>query len=144
MKKILFLVFAAALLHASDWIGVYSRIDKVVFEPGNGEAQAVQIWGVFSMADSTDRNSYGPPTRGYLYLKLDRNADGTRAEWNDFKKLAGSGQVVGFASRGVKPRLRKPGESPANPDLYTAGNPPARLRVDTQYTPARNLLDFKD
>jgi hypothetical protein len=85
---------------ASDPIGIYALIDKVVLEPSEGNPQRVQIWGAFSVADRADRNAYSPPVRGYFYYALPGEKDETaRAEWNDLKATAGSGQIIAFASR---------------------------------------------
>src|SRR5438093_473652 len=64
------LLAAGAVAHASDRIGVYARVDKVVLEPDAQAPQRVQVWGVFAIADSRDPNAYRPPARGYLYYTL--------------------------------------------------------------------------
>ena len=71
LAKVL-LVFAGsvALAQASDPTAVYARVDKVVLEPNANSPETIQVWGVFSLAKSNDRNAYLPPARGYLYFKL--------------------------------------------------------------------------
>ena len=57
----------AARLDASDPIGLYAVIDKVVVEPAQGQPQRIQIWGSFALADTTNKDDYGTAQRGYLY-----------------------------------------------------------------------------
>jgi hypothetical protein len=135
------LVFAASLpaSFASDFTGVYTKIDRVVIE--NGTAQ---IWGVFAAAKPDDRNEYLPPVRGYLYFKPGPNAEMTRNEWNDLKQVAGTGEIVAFSSRPFTARIRKSGEKPENPDSYAVNTGVTRVRGRTDYAPVRALLDFKD
>jgi hypothetical protein len=133
-----------ALAHASDFVGVYARIDKVVIEPNSDSPERIQVWGVFSLADPGDRQNYLPPARGYLYFTLDRNPQAARTEWNDLKQVAGSGQIVAFGSRGQKQRLRKSGEKPESPDPYITNMGLTKVSGKTEYPPVKALLDYKD
>jgi hypothetical protein len=113
----------------SDWVGAYAIIDKVVFEPGTGTPQHVQLWGDFSLATKGDRNNYDAPQRGYLYFKIKPGKEEpTLKEWNDLKTLAGTGQVVGI---GVRYQLaftvRKSEDKPASPDEYYIGSGLVRM-----------------
>jgi len=141
-----FLIAAAglALAHASDFNGVYARIDKVVREPSSDSPERIQIWGVFSLADPADRQNYLPPARGYLYFKLDSNPQAARAEWNDLKQIAGSGQIVSFGARGHKLRLRNSDEKPESPDPYLTNIGLTKVNGRTDYPPVKALLDYKD
>ena len=104
-----------------------------------------RCWGVFSLANPNDRNSYRPAARGYLYLKIERNPEATRNEWNDLKQVAGSGEVVAFLGRfSPGPRLRRPEEKPDEPDPYMLNIGVTKVRSRTDYPPVRALLDFKD
>jgi hypothetical protein len=132
-----------ALAHASDFTGVYARIDKVVLEPNSDSPERIQIWGVFSLVDPRDA-SYLPPARGYLYFKLDRNPQAARAEWNDLKQVAGSAQIVSFGLRGQKTSLRKSGDKPENPDPYATNVGVTKVSGRTDYPPVKALLDYKD
>ena len=102
--SVLFRTFAvlAALpaLFASDFTGVYARIDRVVIEDGTA-----QIYGVFAVASPDNRNDYLAPVRGYLYFKTGANAEMTRNEWNDLKSVAGTGEIVAFGSRPFTARM---------------------------------------
>ena len=134
------LVLAAAVpLLASDFIGVYAKIDRVVIDN-----DTAQIWGVFAAAKPDDRNDYLPPARGYLYFKAGQNAEMTRKEWNDLKQVAGTGEIVAFSARPFTARIRKSGEKPENPDTYSINTGITRVRGKTDYAPVRALLDFRD
>ena len=139
-------VLACAALspaHASDFTGVYARIDKVVLEPIAGTPERVQIWGVFSLAKSSNRVDYETPARGYLYFRLDRDPDAARREWNDLKQVAGTGEIVAFGNRSQPARLRTK-EKPADPDPYVVNVGVTKVRNRTDYPPVRALLDFKN
>jgi len=99
---------------ASDPIGIYAIVDKVVLEPADGNPQRIQIWGAFCLAEAGG-DRYAAPVRGYLYCKLPpEKANVALAEWSDLKSLAGTGQCIGFGSRySKKPRTRT-GQGPKN------------------------------
>jgi hypothetical protein len=126
-------------LFASDFTGVYAKIDRVVIE--NGTAQ---VWGVFAAAKPEDRNDYLAPVRGYLYFKPGPNAELARNEWNDLKEVAGKGEIVAFGTRPFTAQIHKSGEKPANPDVYTMNTGVNRVRGKTDYAPVRSILEFKD
>jgi hypothetical protein len=119
-----FLLFSSSSLvcHASDPIGIYALVHKVVFEPNDNTPERVQIWGIFALAEGRGEN-YRPPQRGYLYFKLkEGNATLCRNEWNDLKSVAGRDQIVGFGSRyEIKATVRKPSAKPENPETYPLG-----------------------
>jgi hypothetical protein len=102
-------VFLATAARASDPVGVYALIDKVVLEPKGEAAQRVKIWGAFCVATRRG-DEYTPPQRGYLYLAAPRGQEATcRTEWVDLKRVADTGQVVAFGSRyGSKVAVRRP------------------------------------
>src|ERR1700704_5829941 len=106
------LLTAAAPLRASDPVGVYGVIDKVVFEPNEADATAVQIWGAFALAVPRSSNGeqtrpaggfgntangevYTPVQKGYLYATCPKGKETLcRNEWSDLKSLAGKQEVV--------------------------------------------------
>src|SRR6516162_7268838 len=99
------LVIGVAAATASDLIGVYALVDKVVLEPNDSAPERIQIWGTFMLADGNRGDALLPPQRGYMYFTLPPIGPGTasqqsatKAEWNDLKKIAGTGQPVGFGS----------------------------------------------
>jgi hypothetical protein len=105
------LTTAATPATVSDRVGVYGVVDRVVFEPNEANPTAVQVWGVFSIAQiwytrddqlvsGPDFNAYYPAQRGYLYYRInDTNPEATLAEWRDLREIAGSGVGVAFGSR---------------------------------------------
>jgi hypothetical protein len=131
---------------ASDFIGVYARVDRVVMEPNADAPQMVQVWGVFAVADPANRNDYLPPVKGWMYFKLpDRNPEMAKTEWADLKRMAGGKQVVAFGVRtGVRLRVRKADEKPESPDAYPLGSGMVKVRSDTEYAPVKSVASFKD
>ena len=134
----------AAVVRASDRVAVYAKVDKVILEPSTGEPAAIQVWGVFSVAQAGNPNDYQPAARGYLYYRLPSRVDLARREWTDLQSVAGTGEIVAFGSRweGV-PRLRQINDKPANPDPYTLNTGLTKVRGNNQYAPIRAVLDFK-
>jgi hypothetical protein len=118
-----FLVGTAA--RASDYIGGYLMVDKVILEPADSPTK-IQIWGSFALASEPKGDNYNDPVRGYLYYQAPSGKeDVCRKEWSDMKKAAGTGQVIGFASRydlKALGKVRKANEKPETPDTYPLAN----------------------
>jgi len=139
---------------ASDYSDVYARIDKVVFEPSAEAPERVQIWGVFAISEKfPSATDYQPAKRGYLYFQLGQHGDPRSApdtkviatEWNDLKRVAGTGQIVSFGLRMMDaPRFRKADEKPADPDRYLSNTGVVKVSSDTDYPPIKSIADFKD
>lgn len=125
----------------SDWTGVYARVDKVVFEPNETAPERIQIWGAFALASKENRNSYEPAQLGYLYYSLKPDKEEIcRKEWADLKSIAGSGQIIGFGSRGQPARLRKAKENASDPDVYPVANGLQKINDrPSDYGPIREL-----
>jgi hypothetical protein len=140
-------IAGASVAHASDMIGVYARVDKVVLEPSEGQAQRIQVWGVFALADPQDPNTYGAPARGYVYYALPSNAALARREWVDLQRVAGTDQIVGFGTRwsksGKRVRVRKADERPELPDEYTMDIGLQKVSGRADYAPVRSINEFK-
>jgi hypothetical protein len=125
MKRMVFsslaaLLLAAAWAQASDPVGIYALIDKVVQEPKDGTPERIQVWGVFVLG-SNRGNEHTPPMRGYMYFSTTPGKEELcRREWADLKKIAGTGQVVAFGSSYAptghvrKPQPRKETAPPAD------------------------------
>jgi len=116
------LMFTAATLTASDPVGVYAIVQKVIFEPNDTAPQRIQIWGVFALADTArGGNFYTKPQRGYLYFSLPAGKEAIALkEWADFKSVAGTGQGVAFGTRySSRGKVRPESEKPASPDSYS-------------------------
>ena len=68
---VLTLLFGACQLSAlaSDPIGIYALVDKVVFEPNEKAPERIQVWGAFAIAEGYG-STYDKAQRGFLYYKL--------------------------------------------------------------------------
>lgn len=107
---------------ASDPVGIYAFVDKVVLEPNDTAPERIQIWGGFALAEGNGYK-YAPAQRGYMYFKVKPDKETLcRNEWADLKSLAGTGKIVGFGGR-YQPRgtVRKADAKPADPDVYPIG-----------------------
>jgi hypothetical protein len=127
----------AVTLRASDFVGVYAVVDKVVLEPAESAPQRIQIWGAFALSDGKSGSNYGPAQRGYLYYECPAGQDAVcRREWTDLKNVAGKDTGVGFGAR-YKPtgRIRKADEKPATPDAYPIERGIVRLSAGHESLP---------
>jgi hypothetical protein len=115
----------------------------VVLEPA-GAPTTIQVWGSISLASKMGGATYATPQRGYLYYKAPAGKEAVcRKEWNDLKKMAGTGHVIGFGSSyemKAVGRIRRADRKPEAPDPYPVGNGLVKLEPDTDYLPVRNLL----
>lgn len=120
---LLALLTAGLPAQASDQVGTYALIDRVVLEPGGDTPERVQLWGVFAQADGKPGDRYLPAQRGYLYYGIDpQKREVCRREWADFQAIAGTGQALGFGGRYLpNGRIRKATEKPEAPDPYPVG-----------------------
>jgi hypothetical protein len=112
-------VVMSVVLHASDFVGIYGVVEKVVLEPSDTAPQRVQVWGAFALADGRG-STYQAPQRGYLYYTCPSGQESIcRKEWADLKSVAGKNTGVGFGQR-YKPtgRIRGAQEKAASPDPY--------------------------
>jgi hypothetical protein len=134
---------AGAAARGSERIGGFMLVDKVALSPSDSPT-TIQVWGAFSQVTEDKGASYGAPQRGYLYFKAPAGKEAAcRKEWNDLKKAAGTGQVVGYGSNFDRKGLgavRKSSERPQSPDEYPLAIGLAKFRPDTNYAPVRNLL----
>lgn len=114
--------FTVAPLRASDPVGCYGIIEKVVLEPNDLEPTAIQIWGVFALSTAPyTGNTYNAVQKGYLYYTCPKGKDSTcLAEWFDLKKMTGTGEVIGFGNRygNSVTRVRPATETVASADVY--------------------------
>jgi hypothetical protein len=130
---------------ASDPVGIYALVDKVVFEPNATNPDRIQIWGAFAIAEGSGY-TYKSAERGYLYYKVNpENPTACRNEWNDLKSVAGTGQIVAFGSRyGEKGVLRKKETKPGNPDLYPVAMGLTKVKEEKDYEPIKQLAKLRD
>ena len=119
----------AVTLRASDFVGVYTVVEKVVLEPSDTAPQRIQIWGAFALSDRKSGSTYGPAERGYLYYTCPAGQETVcRKEWNDLKAVAGKDIGVGFGQRYKDTgRIRKADDKPESPDLYPIDRGVVRL-----------------
>jgi hypothetical protein len=130
----------AIVAHASDRIGIYAVVDRVVLEPNEQNPERIQVWGAFAVATRNDRDNYDAVQRGYLYFTAAGANAMTRAEWKDLKSVAGTKQIVGFSSRlGQNVRVRAASDTPATPDSYVTGVGVNLIRPNIDYAPIRAL-----
>jgi len=137
-------IFTAATLRASDPVGVYAIVQKVVFEPNDKAHERIQIWGVFALADTArGGNFYTKPQRGYLFYSLPKGKESTALkEWADFKSVAGTGQGIAFGGRhSALGRVRPDSEKPASPDSYSPDSSYANGIGVTKVNPAPGYQD---
>lgn len=129
---------------ASDWTGVYARVDRVVFEPNATTPERIQIWGAFAMATKGNRNTYEAAQRGYLYYSLKLGSEDTcKKEWADIKAVAGSGQIIAFGGRNQPGRVRKADDKPADPDVYPLDHGLSKVNAGRgDYGPIRELMSL--
>jgi hypothetical protein len=125
----------------SDAIGIFARVDKVVFEPNAEAPERIQIWGAFALAGRENGNVYRAPQRGYLYYSLKPGKEEVcRKEWADLKAVAGTDQIIGFGMRYQPVHLRKAEDKPADPDVYPVGYGMAKMSDrGSDYPPIRDL-----
>jgi hypothetical protein len=135
-------LLAATTARASDPIGGYAIVDRVALD-SNDAPTTIQIWGSFSLATSRGGNSYSNPERGYLFYKVPAGKETVcRKEWNDLKKAAGAGQVIGFGSSyelNALGKVRKANEKPEAPDVYPVANGLVKVPENAGYGPILNL-----
>jgi len=129
--------------HASDPVGIYALVNKVVLEPNDTAPERIQILGAFAIAEGSG-DKYKTAERGYLYFKINpEKAQLCRNEWMDLKAVAGTGQIVSFASRyQQKGTLHQPRSKPQDPDVYPLAFGLHKVRPESDYPPIKQLLKF--
>jgi hypothetical protein len=127
----------AVTLRASDMVGVYAVVEKVLLEPSDAAPQRIQIWGAFALSDQKSGSSYGAAQRGYLYYSCPAGRETVcRREWEDLKAVAGKDTGVGFGARYKETgRIRKADETPASPDVYPIERGVVRLSAGHESLP---------
>jgi hypothetical protein len=115
-------MLAAPVARASDPIGIYGFVDRVILEPNDTAPERIQVWGGFALAKEGAGNvQYYDAERGYLYFKLrPGDEEVCKKEWADLKSVAGTKQIVSFGTRYdyPQPTLRKSDAKVEKPDVY--------------------------
>ena len=115
---VMFVLGVTDRIAASDLTGIYAVIDRVTPTSVGQPDETIQVRGLFSLAFGGGFN-YKPPVYGYMFFRLKKGQEAVcRKEWADFKRVAGTGQCIAFASR-YRPlgRVRKLSEKPVKPDV---------------------------
>ena len=130
-------VLAVVTLQASDFVGVYAVVEKVVLEPSETAPERIQIRGAFALSDGKRGSGYGEAKRGYLYYSCPAEQLALcRKEWADLQTVAGKNIGVGFGGRFIATgRVRKADEAPASPDVYPIERGITRLSADHESLP---------
>jgi hypothetical protein len=137
------LCLASSTASASDPVGVYAYVDKVVLEPSDGQPERIQIWGGFAVAEGRG-DTYAAAKRGYMYYSVKPGEEEIcRKEWNDLKSLAGSEQFVAFGTR-HKPKgtVRAADAKPEKPDVYPTGFGLTKIKKH-DYAPIKDLAELR-
>jgi hypothetical protein len=133
LVTMLILSFVSVVVYASGPIGIYSIVEKVVFEPNEQAPERIQVWGAFAYADGgliQTEKGFSAVKKGYLYFRDPTRSPTILKEWRDLKAIAGTGQAVAFGTYiyiGAFPT--QPGERPPNGIYLPAGGDPIDLRV---------------
>jgi hypothetical protein len=130
---------------ASDPVGIYALVDKVVFEPNEANPERIQVWGAFAIAEGNGY-TYRNAERGYLYYKVNPEKPTIcHNEWADLKSVAGTGQIVAFGSRyGEKGTLRQKESKPEHPDVYPVAMGVTKAKGEKDYEPLKQLAKLRD
>jgi hypothetical protein len=140
------LVLGATTLpvRASDPIGIYALVDRVVLEPNESAPESIQIVGAFALAEGRGEK-YAAAQRGYLYYKLKPGKETVcRNEWADLKSIAGTGKIVGFGMRySHNGAIRKSDTKPENPEVYPVGFGVQKIS-SKDYQPLNELNALKE
>jgi len=130
---------------ASDPVGIYALVDKVVFEPSEASPERIQVWGAFAIAEGNGY-TYKNAERGVLYYKVNsEKSTACRNEWTDLKTVAGTSQIVAFGSRyGEKGKLRKKDAKVENPDVYPVAMGLTKVKGKDDYEPLKQLAKLRD
>ena len=123
-------------IKASDPVGIYCLVTNVVMSPNEQSPLTAQVWGACAPSTGGVMEDgkfvpgwYETPRKGYLYYTAPKGQEAVaQREWADFKRVAGTGEVVGFASRRQNVgRIRLASETPSNPDVYPIHNGVTKL-----------------
>ena len=134
---------------ASDPVGMYCLVSNVVLSPNEQAPMTAQIWGACAPSTGGVMEDgkfvpgwYETPRKGYLYYSLPKGLETVaQREWADFKRVAGTGDVVGFGSRRQNlGRIRLAGEQPRDPDVYPIHNGVTKMKADYVNNSAYNGL----
>jgi hypothetical protein len=123
-------------------IGIYAVIDQVTFEPDGPLPNMVRISGECVVPVPMSSGLYKAPERGRLYFRIPPGREReARKDWIELKKIAATGQVVGFASYWVPNpnhslEVRVPTDDGASsPGTYPLAHPKGIVKAGDQNDP---------
>lgn len=131
-------ILTGVSMKASDPVGIYCIVTNVVMAPDDKAPATAQIWGACATATGGVMEDgkfvpgwYAQPKKGYLYYSAPKGQESIATrEWSDLKKVAGTGEVVGFAARSQNVgRIRLMTEQPRDPDVYPIHNGITKLNA---------------
>ena len=134
---------------ASDPVGMYCLVTNVVMAPNEQHPTTAQVWGACAPANGGVMEDgtfvpgwYETPRKGYLYYSAPKGKEEIcLREWTDLKRVAGTGDVVGFGSRRQQMgRIRLATEAPRDPDLYPIHNGVSKISAQYVSNSAYNGL----
>jgi hypothetical protein len=139
---VLLSLISTAVIAKQCSIGIYGVIDQVTFDPQGPLPNMVRISGVFVVPVPMSSGLYQAPQPGYLYFRIPPGREReARKDWNELRKFAGTGQVVGFTSYWVpKPnhslevRVHTDGDT-ASPVAYPLAHPKGIVKAGDQNDP---------
>lgn len=137
-------MFSGATANASDPVGVYAYVDKVVIEPSEGKPERIQIWGGFALAEGRGSDTYAKAKPGYMYFSIKPGEEEIcRKEWNDLKSMAGKDEYVAFGAR-YKPRgtVRAADAKAEKPEEYPTGFGLTKVKKH-DYAPIKDLAELR-
>jgi hypothetical protein len=139
------LLFGATAARGSGALGVIAVIDKVVSEPSGEAPERIRVWGtfVFAREEAGKATDYGLPAYGFLYYTSAAGKETEcRREWEEMRKAAGTGSVIGWAdsSLGIPlGKVRRPGAPAGEPDPYPLGFGLLKFARESTSAPVRSL-----
>lgn len=132
----------ALIVHASDPVGIYGIVEKVVFEPNEQSPERIQIWGAFAAVEGTGQGFFNVK-KGYLYFVDPVRSDIIRKEWRDLKAIAGTGQAIAFSNWAYLGNLaRQPGERASHGFYLPGGGYVIDLRVRPESEPLASPASY--
>lgn len=143
LASVVVLALGSSSALASDPVGVYAFVDKVVLEPSESQPERIQVWGGFALAEGRG-DTYAAAKRGYMYFSIKPGEEEmARKEWNDLKTLAGTEQFVAFGVRWkAKGAVRDASTKPEKPDVYPIGLGVTKIKKH-DYAPIKELAELK-
>ncbi len=116
-------VASAAPAFASSPLGIYARVNSVVYEPAKANATRIQIHGVFALHKGGSGFNYSDPQAGYMYFTCPSGKEiDCRDQWDDIEARIGTSSCAGFGQEyAAFGTVRVKGVTPQNPDTFELG-----------------------